>query len=191
MKWISYLLSLISLMSCAEADRGTEGPSQSIREYYNVDSLLVQQIDVLAANRARLVKTVVYGGSEEVDTVSLTEDSLEQELQLFNEMNINRPVLSGRYIKTVAQKEGLEVTRYQADEPDDLRVNYLEVYRLAGQVQRLEALFSDRNYLYNSTRKLVLSLNEQQLPQTYSIEGIQKMIFKDRVEYSIEGRFIY
>jgi hypothetical protein len=191
MKWISFLLSLLSLMSCAEADRTTEGPGQPIGEYYNVDSLLVQQINVLAANKTRLVKTVVYGGSEEVDTVNLTEDSLEQELQLFNEMNINKPVLSGRYIKTVAQKEGLEVTRYQADEPDDLRVNYLEVYRRGGAVQRLEALFSDRNLLYNSTRKLVLNLNQQQLPQTYSIEGIQKMIFKDRVEYSIEGHFIY
>ena len=190
MRCLGYLLSLLILMSCAEGNRA-EGPSQRIEEYYNVDSLLVQQIDVLAANKASLVKKVVYAGREEIDTVALTEDSLEQELLMFNEMNINKPVLSGRYIKSVQQKEGLEVTRYQADEPDDLRVNYLEVYRQGGEVQRLEALFSDRNLLYNSTRKLILNLNEQQLPQTYLIEGIQKMIFKDEVEYSIQGQFIY
>lgn len=184
------MLSLIGLMSCAEGRR-SEGPSQRIEEYYNVDSLLVQQIDALTAKRAQLVKTVVFSKQQEIDTIQLTEESLEQELQLFNEMNINRPVLSGRYLKTVEQREGLEVTRYQADEPDDLRVNYLEVYRQGGAVQRLEALFSDRNLLYNSTRKLVLNLNSQQLPQTYTIEGIQKMIFKDSVDYSIRGEFLY
>lgn len=177
-------------MSCAEGDR-QEGPSQRIAEYYNVDSLLEQHINMLADQKALLVKKVVYSGQAELDTIALTEESLEQELQLFNEMNINKPSLSDRYNVSVLDKEGMQVTRYEADEPDDLRVNYLEVYRQGGAVQRLEALFSDRNLLYNSTRKLVLQLNDRQLPQNYTIEGIQKMIFKDKVEYSIEGRFMY
>ena len=190
MKYLSYLLSLIILMSCAEG-REDAAPSQRIQEYYNVDSLLEHQIKALTANKARLVKEVVYGGKEETDTIALTEEVLEQELLMFDEMNINKPVLSGRYIKEVTAQGEFEVTRYQADEPDDLRVNYLEVYRKQGQVQRIEGLFSDRNLLYNSTRKLVLNLNEQQLPQTYRIEGIQKMIFRDEVEYSVAGKFIY
>jgi hypothetical protein len=176
-------------MSCAEGRNG--GPSQHIEEYYDVAGLLVQQRETLAAQQARLIKKVVYNGQAETDTLLLNQESLEQELQLFNEIDINKPVLSGRYRKTVLQKGAYEVTRYQADEPEELRVNFLEVYRQHNQVQRLEALFSDRNLLYNSTRKLTLHLNERLLPLTYNIEGIQKMIFKDSVAYSIEGQFVY
>ena len=190
MKYLSYLLSLIILMSCAEGNQNG-APSQRIEVYYNVDSLLEQHINTLASRKALLIKKVVYSGQAEVDTIALTAESLEQELQLFNEMNINKPSLSDRYIQTVLEKGGMQVTRYLADEPEDLRVNYLEVYRQGGEVVRLEALFSDRNLLYNSTRKLVFLLNEQQLPQAYSIEGIQKMIFRDSVAYSIEGKFMY
>lgn len=190
MKYFGFLLSLLALLSCAEGDRN-EGPGQPIGEYYNIDSLLTQQIDALAASKAQLVKRVVYSGAEESDTISLTEESLGQELQLFNEMNINKPSLAGRYIKSVQDSASMQITRYQADEPDDLRVNYLMIYRRQGQVERLEALFSDRNLLYNSTRKLVLQLNDSQLPQTYTIEGIQKMIFREQVDYSINGAFLY
>lgn len=190
MKYFGFLLSLLTLISCAEGDR-KDNPGLPIGEYYNIDSLLTRQIDALAASKARLVKRVVYSGKEESDTITLTEESLGQELQLFNEMNINKPSLAGRYIKSVQDSANLQITRYQADEPDDLRVNYLMVYRRQGQVQRLEALFSDRNMLYNSTRKLVLQLNANQLPQTYTIEGIQKMIFRDKVGYSINGAFLY
>ena len=191
MKRLGYLLSLLILMGCAEGNRTDEAPNQRIEEYYDVAGLLEEQIDALTANRARLIKKVVYTGRAELDTIALTEETLEQELQLFNEMNINPPSLSGRYLKSVREEDGYEVTRYQADEPEDLRVNYLEVYRRGGQVVQLEALFSDKNLLYNSTRKLILSLNEQQLPQTYTIEGIQKMIFRESVEYSINGQFVY
>ena len=190
MKHLSYLLSLMILMSC-DGGNDSEGPRQHIEEYYDVAGLLEEQVDQLTAKKARLIKQVVYKGQPEVDTLLLTEESLEQELQLFNEMNINKPSLSGRYIKSLKDSAGFQITRYMADEPDDLRVNYLEVYRKAGQVMRLEALFSDKNLLYNSTRKLVLMFDERQLPQNYTIEGIQKMIFRDRVEYSIDGRFVY
>lgn len=190
MKYLGFLLPAFLLVCCTEGDR-TDAPRQEIQEYYDVDDLLKRQMRKLAAENAQLIKQVSYTDREESDTLQLTAQQIRQELRMFTEMDINRPVLSGRYRTSVVQENGMEVTRYQADEPEDLRVNYLEVYRKGEEVQRLEAVFSDRNLLYNSTRKLTMTLNQQQLPESYSIVGIQRMIFRDSVEYSIRGRFVY
>jgi hypothetical protein len=190
MRPLLYLFLLAVLSGCAQGER-ENGPIRLMDEYYDVNGLLKRQMRTLAAANVLLVKDVSYIDQDESDTLRLDAQQVRQELRMFSEMDINRPVLSGRYTITTSESGPLYITRYQADEPEDLRVNYLEVHRQGNDVRKLVALFSDRNLLYNSTRTLTLTLNEEELPLSYSIVGIQKMIFRDSVAYSIEGRFLY
>ncbi|EMR04705.1 hypothetical protein [Cesiribacter andamanensis] len=190
MKYLLCILALLTGTACSRAEREAD-PKARITEYYDVSGLLRRQMRELAKTDAQLIKDVSYIDQDERDTLHLVGPQIRQELRMFTEMDINRAVLSGRYSISTSQEGGYEVTRYQADEPEELQVNYLEVYRQGDEVRRLEALFSDRNLLYNSTRTLTMTLTEEELPLSYSIVGIQKMIFRDSVAYSIQGQFVY
>jgi hypothetical protein len=190
MRPLLFLFLLAVLAGCAQGER-ENSPIRLMDEYYDVNGLLKRQMRTLAAADVLLVKDVSYIDQDESDTLRLNAQQVRQELRMFSEMDINRPVLSGRYTISTSESGPLHITRYQADEPEDLRVNYLEVHRQGNEVRQLVALFSDRNLLYNSTRTLTLTLNEEELPLSYSIVGIQKMIFRDSVAYSIQGQFLY
>lgn len=189
------LLCGFFLAACAREGGGDE-EVQRIDEYYNVHGLLNQNEEVLRRMDVSLRKKASFGGDQEENLVQLDSTTLARELDVFRQAGINKPVLSGRYKETRTLQNGLQVITYEADEPEELDINYLQVSLApeTEQVEVLEALFSDRNILYNSTRLLKVDYGQvagEQLPLSYTIDGVQKMIFSDKEEYRIVGEFIY
>lgn len=181
--------------SCGEGERQQEAVV-SINEYYDVQGLLAANEEALRQMNVSLHKEAKFSGELEESRIRLDSAALAEELEVFREVDINKPVLSGRYHITTTQEDGRELVTYEADDKESLNINFLKVYRNAenGVVERMEALFSNRNVLYNSTRLLSLQygkVNGQVLPQYYTVEGVQKMIFSEEEEYSIKAEFIY
>lgn len=181
--------------SCSEGERQQEAVV-SIDEYYDVQGLLAANEEALRQMNVSLHKEASFAGEVEEARIRLDSVALAEELEVFREVDINKPVLSGRYHITTSQEDGRELVTYEADDKESLNINFLKVYRNAenGVVERMEALFSNRNILYNSTRLLSLQYGKvdgQVLPQYYTVEGVQKMIFSEEKEYSIRAEFIY
>lgn len=196
LRHLSVLICLWVLTpSCSEGERQQEAIG-SIDEYYDVQGLLAANEEALRQMDVSLQKEASFAGEVEESSIRLDSAALAEELDVFREVDINKPVLRGRYHVTTSQEDGRELVTYEADDKESLNINFLKIYRNAesGVVERMEALFSSRNVLYNSTRLLSLQygeVNGQVLPQYYTVEGVQKMIFSEREEYSIRAEFIY
>lgn len=190
------LLSIWVLMiSCAEREKQQEA-ILSIDEYYDVQALLAANEEALRQMKVSLRKEAVFAGEVEKTLITLDSAGLADELEVFRELDINKPVLSGRYQVEETLLDGQRLISYEADDKEALKINFLKVYENAenGVVERIEALFSNQNILYNSTRLLSLQyeqVNGKTLPRYYSVEGVQKMIFNPQEKYRIEAEFIY
>lgn len=190
-----WLLCAFFLASCAQ-EQGREEEILRIDEYYDVHGLLNRNEAMMREMEVSLRKQASFGGEQEEEIILLDSAALARELEVFRQAGINKPVLSGRYQETITEEEGLKVITYEADDKEELNINYLQVYLEpeTGEVEKLEALFSNQNILYNSTRLLKVEYGEvrgEQLPLSYTIDGVQKMIFSDKEEYRVEGEFIY
>lgn len=190
------LLSIWVLMiSCTEREKQQEN-ILAIDEYYDVQALLTANEETLRQMDVSLRKEAVFAGEAEETLISLDSAALAGELEVFRELDINKPVLSGRYQLEETLVNGQRLISYEADDKEVLNINFLKIYKNAetGEVERLEALYSNKNMLYNSTRLLSLQyeqVNDKMLPRYYTVEGVQKMIFNPQEKYRIEAEFIY
>ena len=143
------------LFSCEQEEEGANEVDR-IDEYYNVYGLLNRNEELMRDMEVFLRKRASFGGEQEEETVQLDSAALARELDVFRQAGINKPVLSGRYQETITEQDGLQLIRYEADDKEELNINYLKVYLEpeTEQVEGLEALFSNKNILYNSTRLL-------------------------------------
>lgn len=193
---IPILLAMwVLAVACNEREK-QQAAITAMDEYYDVQGLLAANEELLRQMKVSLHKQASFGGELEESRMVLDAASLARELEAFREVDINKPVLSGRYQVSSSQQDGKELITYEADDKEALNINYLKIYRnpTSGEVERMEALFSNRNILYNSTRLLSLqyvSINGQLLPQYYTVEGVQKMIFSEQEEYRIRAEFLY
>lgn len=189
-------LALLAMLAACAPEGERENEVDRIDEYFDVQGLLEQTEAQLRRKAATLEKKAEFSGEVETSTILLDSAALAEELDVFREVDINKPVFSGRYLERKEMEEGLEVTIYEADDKEELSINYLKIYRQPDTetIERIEALFSSQNILYNSTRSLSLDygqIGNERLPLSYYVEGVQKMIFNDKEGYTIKADFQY
>lgn len=190
-------LALLAILTACAPEEERENEVDRIDEYFDVQGLLEQTEARLRQRGVILEKKGEFSGEVEASTILLDSAALAEELDVFREVDINKPVLSGRYLERKEMEEGMEVTIYEADDKEELNIHYLKIYRQPENeaIVRIEALFSSRNVLYNSTRMLRLNYGlvdgAGPLPLSYYVEGLQKMIFNDKESYTIKAEFHY
>ena len=191
--WISVLIMLVA--ACRPEGSEVDAVS-STGEYFDVQGLINKNAALLREMDVLLYKKATFAGEVEEATIRLDSAILAAELDVFREVDINKPVLADRYLVEKEVVDGLEVIIYRADEEEELNINYLKVFKdlKSGELERIEAFFSSKNILYNSTRLLSMQYGEVSgmiLPLYYTVEGSQKMIFYDKENYFIKADFIY
>lgn len=161
----------------------------------SVDSLLSAQAHRLTDMKASLDKRTVLGTKEEeVTLVPKDTTAWLKELEAFSVVSaINKPVNRARYTvsETNDTKSNLRVRSFSTT--DDLAIEYVRLYyrsRLS-HLRRLEASYREVNNLYRSNRRLSIEFQDVKgIPTivSYSIDGGQKMVLDDTVQYSINAR---
>lgn len=161
----------------------------------SVDSLISAQAHRLTDMRASLDKRTVLGTKEEeVTLVPKDTTAWLKELEAFSVVSaINKPVNRARYTvsETNDTKSNLRVRSFSTT--DDLTIEYVRLYyhsRLS-HLRRLEASYREVNSLYRSNRRLSIEFQDVKgIPTivSYSVDGGQKMVLDDTVQYSINGR---
>jgi len=186
MRIVNLLLAVsISVVSC-------ERQEVNNADYFNVNELLDQQIALLSNSKTVVNKEANIDSLQEQST--FVPDSLgwANELEVFRYLEvINKPIYQGLY-EQVDQKDEhsnlkVRVLKAKADVPvREFKIYYQDTF---DHLKKIEAEIEEKNSLYYSSRKLSLQFDDMLLSK-YRISGVQKMIMRDSVRYSIESKVL-
>ncbi len=160
-----------------------QGDRPKLHAYFDLDSLLDEQIDLLVENESQLTKTVSSNEETEERISQPSREAWENEFLLLREFNLNKPHYVGSYV-TKTQKNFVEYVPY---DNLDFPVWKFELSYVNGQLLTIEAGLSEFKYIYSNSRSVTLLFTENQL-SSFRIEGSQNMILKDEMKYVIIGK---
>lgn len=187
------LFSFVVLLASAAMTSCTQPTETS--NLYNIDSLVTEQIRLLATTKPTLEKHAVLGSG--TDTLAYVPDSTQwnKELEIFRQLDVmNKPVNRAYYLvddNLYDPGSNLTVKAFTALEP--LPVRSVRVFYDTDilQPRKIEAIYDEENTLYKSSKNLLLEfqqIDNKNLLTSYSIDGGQKMILSDSVTFSVKGR---
>lgn len=175
--------------------------------FFPIDSLLEHQIAILIKSKATLHKITTLGNkAAPLDLTPANEQEWKDELDIFRDLStINRYREANSYvIEDNLRDERSNLTVRSATIRNDLdkstkqeiRIKYLKLFyeRSRRNLRRLEARLAESNSMYGNERYLTMIFEDvygKSLLTEYTIEGGQKIILGDTVNYKIEARIIY
>lgn len=170
-------------------------PEDQVVYYYNLDSLLLAQKEILFEKKPTLEKWAYVDGDTSESTYEPDTTEWKNELAFFSKMNINKPVLQDVYEINERKDDhsNLTIREYKAPESKDVEVEYFRVYYLNDilQLKKIEALYTEDNPIYKSRRNFKLEFTDTKEGarlNSFSVEGSQKMILKDSVKFKVIGQ---
>ena len=184
-----WLIGLVLILfSCSEK-------KEISKPYYPVDSLITAQVTYLKDSKGALTKVASLGEHHD-STTYIPADSIAwaNELEVFALLKaINKPVYHGQY--TVEDglpdaNSNLKILSFKSAKQlpiSSLKIFYQDSHE---NVRKIEAVYSEMNPLYKSSRTLQLELQDighQAVVTSYAVVGGQKMILKDSVRFSLKG----
>jgi hypothetical protein len=165
--------------------------------FYPIDSIITNQIRNLAQEKAILHKEAfLRGHADTVTYIPSDTAAWVDELDVFRELKImNKPVNSDSYIVDDGLYDpGSNLTvKAFTSKNEDLPVLSLRVFYDDNLLspRRIEAIYREENALYKSSRNLFLEfqeINNKTVLTAYAIEGRQKMVLKDSIQFTVRGK---
>jgi hypothetical protein len=185
------LIFLIFLLSCRE-------DTKKDKPFFDVDSLLDQQIQHLNKSRAALDKLAYVDNQR--DSSRMIPDSIGwvHEFEIFRQLDqINKPIFADTYEfsdGTEDSRSNLTLRRYTAKGEAPVRDLLLYYQGSIQHLKKMEGVMEESNTLYFSTRTLTIELDEMNgrpAITAYTVRGTQKMIMSDSVRFSISSKVSY
>ena len=166
--------------------------------YFDVPSLVRQQVYWLDSLNPPVTLQARIGTQTEAETVRKDSAAWAETLQLFQQANINRPVLQGAYEESdsLLADQNLRLRTYRYQQSDAAEIPYLKVYYRdsLSNVYRIETAFQEDNILYSTHRNMRMTFAQyREGPRLTAFEtiGKQKMMFRDSVTYVTRGEVQY
>ena len=185
---MKYLLILLLLSQVFTACVPTSANKDADKKYFDVAGLIHQQISELSKGKPKIEKKTSLSGKQD----QIKTDTLDwnKELALFKEADINSPALRDSY--EISEDKANKTITYAAKEEKlkvkEIKLQYNENSQITNlNISQLKIIFSEDNHLYEIQRVMEISLKDNLL-NTYSIKGFQKVALKDSLVYQIEGK---
>jgi hypothetical protein len=187
LKLVALVVGSAQLSSCER--------QQTTNLYYDIDSLVNEQIQYLTEHKAGLRKQGEIS-SVALDTTFIPEDSAAwaRELDIFTEIGmVNKPINQGAYEVIDGLDDpfsNLTIRTYTTNK--ELSIVHLKLFYLdtPGKLRKIEALYQQENALLKSKRSLMMEFADiynKSILTSYSIKGEQKMFVGDTVNFTITG----
>lgn len=174
------LLTLFFLIVLTISCQNPQADSQ-IKTYYDLAGFIKNQIQMLSKSKVTVEKNVLIDGKKE--EISNSKIDWEKELELFIQADLNKQAYQQSYNKT----ETDSTVVYLLKQDEKLPVNRLEiVFDSKKEPEKINAQFATKNYLYESSKNLVMVLENNRI-QNYKIEGWQELFIGSKKIFSIEG----
>ncbi|XOV92438.1 MAG: hypothetical protein ACFHWX_19820 [Bacteroidota bacterium] len=151
----------------------------TIKEYFDLDSLLDHQIELIANSNLKLDKKVMLDGQIEEKTFDPDTAMLTGEFKIIREFDLNKTNYIGAY--EVISNGG--ITKYLLKPGQNSPVDYLEIQKGSdGKLEQLKGVFFEDKEIYQHQREIQIIFKNGQI-SAYSIKGYQHMIMKDTVQF--------
>ncbi|MBC5994068.1 hypothetical protein [Pontibacter cellulosilyticus] len=180
---------LVVLLAFTACERPTPPAVNEDGAAYDLTQYLQEQKARMQAQKPMVLKTVTTENKPS-ETVETDEINWEDELSVFEQLDLNKPTLAEYYTKEVFELEsGGYAVEYKKLEESEPLVHYLYLsFAPNRQLMEVNAILQDQNPLFFSRRKVQL----QAEPGTgnissYSIKGVQKLIFSDSLHYKVDA----
>lgn len=181
MRGLIFIAMAALLISCGER----QNPMKKLRLYFDLDSLLDQQVKLLSREGYSVRKKVAMGDKEEIQIQSADSAAWNEAFIIIRDFNINKAHNAGAY--SVTQK-GTHVI-YEPSGDAKVAVRRFELQKQGNQLIAIEGTYFEDKSIYQHLRTLRLEFNEGILTR-YEVSGFQKMILNDTVRYAISGEII-
>ncbi|MEM6298889.1 MAG: hypothetical protein AAF740_09405 [Bacteroidota bacterium] len=172
--------AIVSLWGCQEGDPTIIQASE--KPYFDLRGLIENEQTRLQTQNPSVEKIVIHNGKQEKQTLQIKNWS--QELQLFLEADINKPVLRDSYETQQTDNK----TTYSAKE-DDLMVQKMEITKTAESTD-IFILYRMESRVFEVFQELRLGLDTQNQINSYRIEEKQNLILQGQEQYVIEGKVL-
>lgn len=178
-----FFLFFLVIEACSPISASKENE----KRYFDLASFIQKQIDLLS-NQSLWIEKKIYldGKQQEISTDSI---NWAKELALFKEADLNSPSLVGNY--DIKEDKQARTLTYLAKE-DRLKVREIQLV-LGGDrnieninIEEVKIVYAENNQLYEISRKMNMKIKNGQL-HAYTIQGFQKVVFKDSMVYEING----
>jgi hypothetical protein len=165
-------------------------PTISEKEaFYDLTTYLAEQKQRLIAEQPMVLKSVATENTQP-ETIQTDKIDWNDELEVFEQADINRPALREYYTRHEATLEnGNFAVEYKKVESSEPLVHYLRlIVSPEKQLIQLNAVLQDKNPLFFSRRKIQLQTDPTTGNITsYNVQGVQKLIFSDSLHYSVDA----
>lgn len=188
MRILFFLLASTLLFSCGRENL------QYKKDYFDFDSLINQQIKVLAASNISIKKNASITEASSTGVAIADSAALARELDIFRQIDlINRPLFKGKYAVSEGPdtQSNLIVRTYSPTIPSsikEVRFYFLETFK---KLKRIEVRYEEDNTLYYTRRDYILEFVDipSVLLEKTTVKGIQKMILNDSVSFKVESSY--
>lgn len=171
-------LLFISLLviGCAKSET-----QNSTKIYFDLAGLVNQQITELNKNQPLTHKNLVIEEKKEV--LNTNKIDWQKELELFLQADLNKQSYQLSYNK----EEMPQMAVYTLKEGENLPVKSLKIlFDEDKSVKHIEALIQTDNYLYQSEKHLLMTLDKNRLTN-YQIEGWQELFIGKKKNFKVDG----
>ena len=176
-----YLLPLL-LTACVGGQDGGLLPENE-KVYFDLSGFINRQIELLEAIDLVVEKKAMYEGKQQQQVFD-DPGSWENELAMFRDADINKPVLVNSYDSVQRQEDGYQVTSYVAID-ESVRIQELSIFYTESQVKKVEILLLEDNFFYITRQHMQLQIANC-LISKIGISGFQKLVTRNRKEYAVE-----
>lgn len=176
--FLRFIVLILIVGGCSQSDQKTA----NIQEYFDLDSLVKTQVELILQSEKKLTKQVILDGETESQSFTPTKEQLEDEFKVFLELDLNQPNYVGAYMETVTES----VLRYDLKPDQESAVKFLEISYENGDVNQITGQFVENKDIYNHEREVVVNFRED-IIASYTIIGNQDMIIGDSVYFKIDA----
>lgn len=177
------VLSLIIMVSCSQEGISRKGSGT----YFDLQELIDKEAERLTVQNPSVKKTVWQNPEQNIEeTNTLTIGNWAEELKMFREADLNKPVLRDAYDVNVEK----EKTVYTA-KTDKLQVKKMEILHAKDKNQPEKILIEsmDSNPLFTVGKSLELELQNGKI-KAYRISGSQEVIMNDPYAYKVSAEIL-
>lgn len=181
--WGMFIVLLALTTACGvQADK-----VQKINQYFDLETLVRDQINILSTNKVTVRKEMELDGQKEIVQIKADSTLLTKEFQFWINANINKPANTDVFQILERIENGFEVTAYIPKNEAEQSVKLMEIFREGSTLKKIEILFEEENSIYFSERRLSMTFGASGILTEYMVKGYQKMILKTPVSYQIRG----
>ncbi len=174
-----FILAIIFLSACSDLKMK---PQATTHQYFDMASFMNTKITDLEKTNSKVQKNVSANGIQE--NISTTTINWKQELALFAETDINKPVLRNMYLVNQSN----DAVEYTAIDKK-AKVQRMYVIGNMKEPNEIQVSLIDENQLYQTQKELLITFQDGKLT-AYKIAGQQKILFKDLMVYEMNAKIM-